>query len=370
MPFRYTIASMDGRRIGELARSQSAKDRTMARGVSRNMTASVTVPVENPLTDQMLDGPHLLLVHETGLPAGQALRFAGEVANGQENGAGIRFNYAGPAPVLFGRALGRSATGAGPGYTAASPTAPRDKSLLVADIVNTANALGHTGVVLGDILLAGGKSYLDLAPYKTAGEALQELFVSLDGPEYRLDPVEPSLTDEGIVTLAAMTVGPGLGQLRASTAFQYGTAGRNVVDYDRSFDYAGTVDDVFGVGGEATDPVVKASASTLSPARSRRDTVVSLDVPALELRQAIVDEHLRIRHNARQLVSLQPSPYDPERPTRTPRYGVDFIEGDVVRVIIVKRGTVRVNAYLRVYGVTWATDAAGTTVLTLTFTPT
>jgi len=74
MPFRYTIASMDGRRIGELARSQSAKDRTMARGVSRNMTASVTVPVENPLTDQMLDGPHLLLVHETGLPAGQAAK--------------------------------------------------------------------------------------------------------------------------------------------------------------------------------------------------------------------------------------------------------------------------------------------------------
>lgn len=377
MPFRFVVTNTAGTALGEL---RNASNRRVGLGINRNPTAAATIRLDNPLADTLLNGASRLKVYETGSPfSTPIMHFHGDVASAEEVGVGdggpgsLAFTFAGPMTRLAERLIGKDATG----YTSGTALAPRDRSLLVADVLAAANAVAYTGVTLGTVTNVGSTSFLAYSPYKVAGEAITELVNTLDGPDYEVVAVEP-VADSGGVRIALLNVKGAVGQARPAAVFEYGTGRRNVVNYRRQVSY-GILNAGYILPSSANPAgtVVAASDATSIATYGRREGLVAGDLAVDLLRQRLVDEHVRVRKQPRQIITFEPTRDDPARPGRVPRFGVDYFLGDAVPFRAVARtqnaagaivDTTRVNASLRVYGIDWSIDELGAATPTLTLT--
>lgn len=363
--FRYVLTNPAGVALGELQNVKAGRVGHAFNG--RPFTAQATVRLDNPLADVILSGDALLKVYE-----GTMLRFVGSLDTFEEVGGGdvgvgsIATVWADAWWVLARRAIGKSATG----YTDGTAAAQKDKSTLVANVLNAANNDGHTGLELGTVTLCGVNGYAAFAPYKDAASAIGELGVGQsNGPEVITRPSEPASVTGGTRT-AYLDVLPAVGQARPVAVFEYGTGRKNVATYRRAGSNSGRAQRVYALPSSSEVGAVATVATDLAAVAAGAPTLDAVIAPAVTvpaMRQTIADEHLRLRKVTRFLITFEPVPDDPDRPGRVPRFGTaaevqagtaDYSLGDLVtfRAVEPATGAVRVNAQLRVYAGEWATD--------------
>lgn len=365
--WQLVLAELNGAAIGELL---NASGRRITLGVNRVPSATFTIRLDHPLADKVLEANKLVKAYRDGV-----LRFVGQIVAAEEvsdpQGGGVAsvaVTAAGAAWRLASRLAGKTAAG----YVQGTAGAPVDRGAIMAALLAAANAEAYTGVDAGTIT-ASTSTHVAYAPYKPVLEAWQELANALGGPDWTIDPVEPTAVAGG-TRVGLLNVVPVLGSSRPASAFEYGVGRRNVASYRRTLNLDGLANVVYAPPGstEPTAPVASSSDSPSIAAYGRFEAVVSSDLPQA-FRQTLADEHARVRKAPRQIVTFTPTRDDPSTPGRVPQYGADFVIGDVVPFRAVMRTatssrSVRVNASLRVYAVDFAIDDLGEELPTLTLT--
>jgi hypothetical protein len=152
--------------------------------------------------------------------------------------------------------------------------------------------------------------------------------------------------------------------------FEYGTGRKNVATYRRVLDNSGRAQRIIGLGAstaEGTDlgAVTATDLAAVAAGAPLLEALIQPGVGSSAMRQALADEHLRLRKVPR--LTIEFTPIRDDGKGRVPRYGspaevlageADYTLGDTVpfRAVEPATGSVRLNASLRVYGVEWATD--------------
>lgn len=363
MLWNWIVTDLDGVQAGEL----KVRDRKVRHAFNaRAKTASCRIRLDDPLTDFILDGRTLLKAYE-----GTTLRFVGPLQTYEETADGtagsVALTFADPWTILIARLLGKTATG----YADGSAGTLKDKTLLVTNLLAAANAAGYTGIELGDTVNTGSTSFVAFPPYKVAADAIAEVVNALDGPDIEVVPHEPTAVSGG-VQIATLDVKSAIGESRPNAAWEYGIGKRNVASYSRRGDLTLLLNRGYALAptSDAAGVVVTDDDATSIADYGLREGLVSTDVDVELLRQALVDEHVRIRKNPRVIVTFQPVKVDSTTLGRVPEYGVDFALGDTVPFRAVSEaGVVRVNAFLRVYAVDWTIDDNGASLPSFTLTP-
>lgn len=214
---------------------------------------------------------------------------------------------------------------------------------------------------------AGGPWY-----YKPFLEFVQEAALTVGGFDFWQAPLDPVSNNgnSGTLTVGAASGAWGSvrsykGQNRANAIFEYGTGKSNVVDYRFTLSGDGLINTAYALppgfpsGGTATT----SNADSTGTTRQRlREEVVSSDLSSINTRQALVDEHVRVRQRYKRVLTFTPQVEDG---SRTPRFGVDYEVGDTVTARIKDQGTLLINTAVRVYGADVEVDVNGLVRTTL-----
>lgn len=363
------LTDLSGAALGEFA--GKAFERKLRHAFNARLkTFSTRIRIDHPLVANVMTGATLLKVYE-----GTTLRFVGVQTSGEEvaegTGASITASWADPFVRLQNRLLGKTVNGAVLGYTDGTPLAPKDKSVLVQNMLAAANASGYTGIELGTVTNVGVTSFVEYAPYKPAAEAIAEIVNNLDGPDIEIVPSEPTVIGAGL-KLATMNIVPVIGTSRPDAVFEYGDGRRNAASYRRALDLSLMLNRAYVLppSSDPTGAVLSASDATSQSTYGVFEGVVPTELSVADLRQKTVNEHVRVRKVPRQQITFSPTRDDPAYPGRVPKYGTDFFLGDVIpfRAIDPVSKIVRVNGSLRVYAVDWDIDDNGTGIPSFTLT--
>lgn len=231
----------------------------------------------------------------------------------------------------------------------------------------------QTGIVAGSAAaftgdtFAGGPWY-----YKPFLEFVQEAALTIGGFDFWQAPLDPVSNNgnSGTLTVGAASGAWGTarsykGQNRANAIFEYGTGKSNVVDYRFTLSGDGLITTAYALppgypsGGSGT---VSNADSTGTTRQRLREEVVSSDLPSINTRQALVDEHVRVRQRYKRVLTFTPQVEDGDR---TPRFGADYEIGDTVTARIKDQGTLLINTTVRVYGADVELDNNGLVRTTL-----
>lgn len=363
--WQFVLTELNGTQIAELL---NASDRRVALSLNRVPVLSGRVRLDNSYADRLLACNVLVKAYRNSV-----LRFVGpviaaeEVSDGQA--ASVAFNAAGPLWRLGHRLIGKTAAG----YTHGTAGAPVDTTTLLSTVLSTVNTDSYTGIDAGTLTSTGTTSYVAWAPYKPALEGISEIANALGGPDFEVAPQEPS-TVAGGTRIGLLNASAAIGSSKPAAVFEYGVGRKNVASYNRQVTVETMLNAAYGLpsSSDGAGTVVTATDATSITAYGRLEGVVPSDGTA-DLRQRLVNEHVRIRKIPRQLIRFAPTREDPDRPGRVPQFGVDFIIGDAVPFRAVMRrqdGTVstRVNASLRIYAVDFTIDDQGLETPTFTLT--
>lgn len=362
----FVVADRSGRPIGRL---NDASDRTVRLTFNgRVLTASARIDTRHQLLDAIRSGRTIIQVWE-----GEALRMQGALQSAEkvvEATGTVSCTWASPLAELARRLIGKTVAG----YRDGTVDAQVDKSLLVANIVAAANASGWTGVSTRLVESSGSAGFLEFPPMKAALDALVEVVNQFDGPDVIERMVIPTVVAIGSGTatqLSVLDVVPVVGAARNSVIFEFNTGRRNVASWREVWDFQPLLNRAYGPPGSsaADGEFVVAEDATSQTTLGLAEGVVSSDLPR-ELRQRLVDEHVRVRKAPRQVLSFVPATYEEARPRAVPRFGLDYDLGDVITFrAAASDGTVEVNANMRVYAADWSINDEGTASLSLTLTP-
>lgn len=345
MAWKFILRDLAGVALGELT---NATDRELQIPLNGLPTCSFKIQNEEPLVERLLEGEVLLSVYE-----GTTLRYHGDLITSEEvvdqNGGSIVVTTAGLLWRLTKRLLGTTSVGWGLG----DPFNQYARDEIIRVALAGVNATSNTGVHWGTQVYTS-LSYVYDPPwrFKKLSEAITELSAAMDGFDFEIDPVEPTSTSSGL-RLGLLNIAPTIGFDRPNVAFEYGDGKQNVTSWKRSVDRSGLLNVGYHVPPtDSVEPVVTASDAASIAARGRMEEVIEGSVIALPLRQRLVDENVRVRRYPRQIIGFTPA-------LSTYAYGTDFEVGDTVRVRAKVNGEPRVDAAVRVYGVTWKDSPRG-----------
>lgn len=395
--------------IGEIL---NASDRKVAIPLNGMPSMSLAMRMDNPLADYLGQSAGYVKGYRDDV-----LRFFGPVISAEESldseHQTIAVNAVGVGWMLQKRLAGKSATGT-------VFAGPIDRAQLIKQLIDTANAEavvgvwdGETGISTGSITGAaspyvpqgsggvvfksfwgggGGEttagrpqsgagtanisaastiSNYTAGPYKPIMECLRDMSVGVEGFDWEIIPFDNFTA--GVV--ASQKIGefrayPIIGTQRQEAIFEYGTGRNNIMAYKRMVTRDGQANRVYHNAPAGPDAPGYPTVSAIN-AQSVRDwrlleDLANADLLEPALRQNLVNEHVRIRSLPRQVLEFQPHLVDPYG--RVPNYGVDYREGDNVQARIVYDGRVKMQAWMRVYGVSFDIDNLGMERTTLTLT--
>jgi hypothetical protein len=175
------------------------------------------------------------------------------------------------------------------------------------------------------------------------------------GLDFSVDPVNPVAdtyvdalgnTQPGL-HLADLNLGTPLGVNRPDAIFEYGfETMRTAKQYRRAIDREMLLTQGYSLPTDfsATSTDVRESHNDAAiAARGLYEDVVQSNVVNGDLRKALLDEHVAVRKQARQMVTAEPS-------AAAPVLGVDYDVGDYCTGRAVMNGKTRLNGQVRVYG--------------------
>jgi len=369
MAFVYVLTNLAG-----IARSElpGAFGKRVGLTLSSIATAGVTVRGDHPDADFLLECDSLLKVYETDVPGRTTplLHFHGrqvaaeEAADAGGTGPTVAATFADPGWLLTRRLIGKTAGG----YSRGTALAPIARGTIITELLAATNAEGNTGTRIGTVGATAATSVAGWF-YKPLLEAIAELCATLDGPDWRIRPIE---YDAG--SFGELDVTDPIGQNRPDAIFEYGDGLFNVRSYKRPVTLEGAANRLYSIppGGpdNATQAVLTEENAASQAIRGILEATLATDLQVEELRRRLAQHHVAIRQGPRQVIS-----FDPVRGLdgRVPRVGVDFNVGDTItfRASVERDGTIarRINALFRVYGVELAVDTEGAATPTLTVTP-
>ena len=377
--WNWILADLDGLRLGELTRASA---RTWDRALNAPATCKFQIRMDDPQANLVLFEDLLLMVYKD-----RALRFVGDVTSAEESHSGQGYGTVVATATdalwrLDHRLLGKDFTGLG-GYSHGTALVPVEKVAIARTAVDRVQAVvgtnydagGDAGVRFYPYTYTSSKSFVGPLFFKSVLELLTEIGSTLDGYDFTLDPVEP-ITDALGTPIGWLKLSDTLGQVRPEAIFEYGTGRVNVLSYQRQIDRAGLANVAYNLPtnwpASVAAPEAGASAASVLyaqdvdsiAARTRHETLVSDDLGAGSdaMRQQLVDLHVSLRKQPRQIVTFSPA-------LNAPKFGEDFDIGDVVTFRARVGSQVRVNGLFRVYAVGVALGEQGQEVQTLTVVP-
>ncbi|MEJ7783167.1 MAG: hypothetical protein WKF96_00090 [Solirubrobacteraceae bacterium] len=351
--WRHILCSNDGVEIDEIRGSQERSAGLALNGVS---SGGLRVSLRDPLAGRLMDDDVIMKSYRAGtvppLLCGPVL--TAEEVTGGVLGPTVAVTYADPFIDLIGdegRLCGKllDAEGRGAGLKLGTPLAPMDRTTMISQLLDAANAEGNTRIRMGNTAPSSA-SHAGPWYFKPVGEAIAEISSALDGPDFRVRAVEP-FTDVSGLVLGLLDVTPAFGQVRPDVIFAYETGERNCSGYQRARRKQ-TTNRVFhlppGFPDAPTGPVVTALDQAAINARGLHEAVVPGDIGALNLRQRLCDEHVRVRKTPRTITTFT------VKVDAGPQFGSEWGLGDLVTAQATFEGVPRMDETLRVYGVDFA----------------
>jgi hypothetical protein len=404
-------ATAPAQRIGELGlQGDGVRNRQLTHGIRKASTATFSADRNEPISQHLHRTKDVLLVvrdgHAGADPSADPL-FVGPIITAEKQGDAIACTAIDGWWRLMKRIIGVAAAdmgkaGAtdGPAFTGWSggfDDAPKSLGIrwMVA-LANLINAVADNDAVLN--FEYGGGTFSGVAPPaamigafpgegtlarlgpyagRPVTDIVQEISGNLDAPEWVIDPVLPRLWDPAdvdsdddflssgglldypsprpTILLGRMRLGfPLGGVVRENARFELGVGRANVSDYRRLTDANGVANWIMDPASDATGVTVARKTGETIPGDPAYNALavdlmeqISSGLEVVPLRQQLIEEHLQIRRQAREIITFNPL----SDLTGAPAYGVDYDLGDIVPFHAVHNGREEINAYFRVYGV-------------------
>lgn len=353
--WQLITTDLAGVQVGEVL---NATDRQLVLPHMRVPTLQFKVPLWDATADTLLNTDCLVKAYRTD-PVDNVRRlvFNGPVVSAEESGEAlgqtIAIAAAGPMWRLAHRLVPSTLTKAGFGW------GPTDLGAIAHLILDDVNGTSFSGVSKGS-RTATGSGQVTYKEIKNAAQAITELTAGLTSFEYEVAPTEPTNVAgvDGWPQIGLMNIAPTIGTTRNDAVFEYGTNGANVASYNRQISRDGML--TRGVislngwpDGTTQDLRIRQDATARTNRGLFEDIVPDNGVIDDALRDALVDFHLSIRKNPRQILTFRPST------NALPTPFVQYSVGDTVRCRAEVRGTVRFDALFRVWGITISVDSNG-----------
>lgn len=376
MPYRFVITNLSGAEQGEAAGGSSAKRIDIP--VCGMATSKLTLRADDELADFLLEGDALLKVYEHEEDgSAQILIGHHRLVTAEEDASDGRHTvaatFADPTWILFRRMVGKSTNAGAPlAYSDGTALATVDRTTLITNLLGVTNTESPTGIVAYNPVLTGASTYIEGWYFKRVAEGIAELGAALDGPDWRISPVEYGTNGAGVY--GHLIVKPTIGQSRAGAAFEYGDGRLNVRGFKRAVSLEGTANRIWslpaGFPAAPSGNVMQWNDSASQTARGLLEDVLPSDVTPDALRAGLMYAHLAARKKARQVITFD---VIRDLDDRVPRLGVDFDVGDTVpfRASIQRNGALikRINITSRIYGYGVSVDDTGHGIPALTTIP-
>lgn len=350
--WKFVVTDLAGRAIGE----PTAFDKRVSVGVSKTATAAFRINSTDSLWDQVAGGSSMLRVFDSGGNDALYGPIIADEESGDQNGKiTVQFTAADLTWRFAKRYVGRDTTGIGVVETGV------DAGQIAYDGLNLINADEATGVTTGikDSFVPYTATFL----WKRYLDLLSELGAIAGSYEWAL-----RYTNVGaqVAPTAQLDLKAALGtdRTRGSSAvfFEYGTGSKaNCKAYSRTRTIDQLASDVWVLGGAST--LVTSASDPGRPYKRHEDVITYGDIVSASLLDALAAAHVAIRKQPRIVATLTPFP------SLTPKYGVDYMLGDLVNARIDAGGKSRLSGPVRVWGADIAIDEFGMEQPTLTLAP-
>lgn len=356
--WQFVLTDLAGVQIGEVL---DCPQRQVIRSLSATSVASFTIFVTNRLLADVLTRDLNLKVYRNGVLLFHGPVVSAELATDDASATPtVRVGAADPSWRFTKRLCGKSAGGTLFNGTDRLTIA---ETLITSVSGNLAvNTLGQT---------CGSTSVYVAGPMKPLDQCIQELAQTLNGFDWRIDPIEyqalagdvaPFLGRIGNFKAAAT-----LGAQQPSAVFEYqGKANARLPNYQRNItDIANRVFSISDGGPAAVNGILFSEDTASQNARGLYEELVDTSgIANATLRNAIQDDHILYRKNPKQVVSFSPDFNDYSG--RVPEYGQDYQIGDSVRASIIYNGVRLVDGFVRLYRMQFDIDDNGRETLTPT----
>lgn len=351
--WQFVATDKNGVQLGEIT---NPTDPSVALALGQIPALTMTVPLWSPLAASISDSTTLIKAYRTDVLGTRRLIFNGPVIATEEVGERdvqtLAITAAGPYWRLTKRLVGASKTGFA--YPASSTV---DLADLAIQIVNIVNAVSWTGIGTRPKLGVTNQGRVDRINAANAAELIASLGSTDSSFEFQVTPDE-SFPAAGY-QLGWFDIGPTIGGVSRNDAiFEYGTTRANCVGYKRQVSWDSILTLAYaaveGWPDETTQDLRSATdAAAVAAYGLFEELVPENGIIDDALRDALVQFHIRVRKNPRQIVTFTP------KINARPSPFLDYFLGDYVRARAVVRGVQRLDAMLRVWGIKFTLDKGG-----------
>lgn len=369
MAWRFVLSDLSGSAISELP---GVDGKTAAMPIRSMSTGAFQLKLDRIEADAIVECETLLRVYED-VPDPSAvgrtvprlhahLQQVTGAEKGDVNGGTVTATYADPLWDLQRRLIGKTAGG----YTMGSALVPVDRGAIMADMIATTAAEWPLRLRMGSVA-PSSSTYVAGWSYKPILEAISELAAPLDGPDWRVRPIE---YDGGFI--GELDVAPIIGGPRPEAIFEHGPGTKgNVTSYERNVTREGQATRAYHLPATfpETGVVLQAEDRAAMERWGLLENVVGADLSVDQLRQLLLDRHIQVRASPRQTIAFTPASGLHDVPRFRGPDGYDV--GDVIpfRSTILRAGRVvpRLNGWWRAYqaSVTVSREGVATTALTV-----
>lgn len=227
----------------------------------------------------------------------------------------------------------------------------------------------NTGIVAypEDITLTGTTKLTEYV-YRPVLTTLSGLGHVAPGFEWRILPLN-NVVVSSQTKIGKLVAKPIISNAALGAVFEWGEITRNnVSSYKRTTSreqQANRVLNYTSFGPMVSGyPTVQSSDATSIAFWNLLEATIESDLVDTSFRQQLVNEHVRVRKNPKQIIEFTPR-IDPERSGTVPIFGTDFDVGDTVTARASYAGKARFNAIVRVWSVQFESDANGTERMTV-----
>lgn len=274
---------------------------------------------------------------------------------GDENGATLQVNAAGPEIIFASRLINTETPGKqieGLKLLSGVQRAVRFKELL--DIQN-ARSPTHIDSLAGPIESTNTGAY-ETTSFRTLAEVLQDMYSQAEGFDWYVKPQPASANEIGRLIIQDV-----IGTNQPGAAFEWGAGRTNVSSFTRIVDLTNLTNSGWNVspsGPEATSaPTIQKLDAEAIEKWGLHEAMVPLSALNITMREAITLEALNYRKKPRQTVAFQPATDDGTG--RVPQFEQDFGVGDFVPLRIVYNQVEHLDAMMRCWGASFAVNKDG-----------
>lgn len=340
----------------------NASSRKVALPLSKLSTASFQVRMDNPLADQLMTTSGYIKCYRRPYGGEWSLQHFGPIVSSEMSGdrdkGTISVNSVGAGWVLQKRLAGKSSTGVQ--FTVAT-----DRAQIAKVLIDVTNAENDTHIDTTLYTPSSGSTVTYTAgPYKPVMDCITELATAIDGFDWYFNIIDNF--SNGVVTgnkIASFLAAPLLssGQ-KPDAAFEWGTGRNNIASFKWQVSRDTQANKVYHNTSNGPDapgfPTVSALDTDSISNWGLLEDLANADLLDNSMRQNLVNEHVKVRKNPRQVIEFTPH-IDPYDSGRLPRYTTEWNVGDEVPARIGFHDVTKFDAFVRVYGVTFDINDLG-----------